>query len=362
VPDGSAPSPERRVHLAFASAALPLLDELRRVFPGSRHAARSAYSCESDLAPEDAALEASLAFATQSLPAAEAVVAPSVKKWVSAILDRMGERLDEIEGPVRLHVYRVGPASSDPVPRRCRLIEEDLRARLHKKRRSLLRRLVAPDAPVSAAGEALVQAALETPDAGLVSIATPGVRHRLRRTISRFPAGLVRVAADRRPPSRAFRKLLEAEAHLGRPIASGERCVDLGASPGSWSFVALERGASVVAVDRSPLRDDLMSHERVTFVEGDAFRFEPENPPADWLLSDVVAFPRRIVDLAGRWLGEGLCRRFVLTMKFRGSADYPVIESLKSVLALFGAEFQVRQLLENKNEVTAYGTARQGQG
>ena len=57
----------------------------------------------------------------------------------------------------------------------------------------------------------------------------------------------------------------EAEARLGRRIAPGDRCVDLGASPGSWTYVAVTRGARVTAVDRSELRPDLMQSRQVRF-------------------------------------------------------------------------------------------------
>ena len=56
-------------------------------------------------------------------------------------------------------------------------------------------------------------------------------------------------AALRAAPSRAFAKLTEALARLGHWMGPGERCVDLGASPGGWSFVALGKGAQVIAVD-----------------------------------------------------------------------------------------------------------------
>jgi len=353
-PDGA---PARRVHLAWASATAHLEAELRRALPRSSHVARSPFAVESAIAPEEADAVPALAFAVQTLPFATPVSAPSIKAWAGAIFERMMADLRDHEGPVRLHVFRVGPAAAEPVSRRCLFVLEEIEARLHKKQRRLLRARVAAEAPV-AEDEAHVQAALEGDAAGWVSVALPPERRRLRRVLSRFPAGIVRVPGDRRPPSRAFRKLVEAEAHLGRTIARGETCVDLGASPGSWSFVALERGARVTAVDRSPLRDDLMRREGLRFVEGDAFRFEPAPAPVDWLLCDVIAFPERTIELLDRWLARGLCRRFVATVKFRGADDYAKLEEVKRVLERRGAEFVVRQILENKNEVTALGAAR----
>ena len=50
------------------------------------------------------------------------------------------------------------------------------------------------------------------------------------------------------PPSRAYLKLWELFTRLGHWPRSGERVLDLGASPGGWTFVlANQLGANVVA-------------------------------------------------------------------------------------------------------------------
>ncbi|HEV7226078.1 MAG TPA: SAM-dependent methyltransferase, partial [Pirellulales bacterium] len=165
---------------------------------------------------------------------------------------------------------------------------------------------------------------------------------------------IVEVAADSAAPARAFAKLAEVEIRLGRRIAAGETCVDLGASPGSWAYLALARGATVTAIDRSPLGDDLMANPRLKFVRGDAFRYEPPQP-VDWLLCDVIAFPARSFELLDDWLQRGWCRWFCVTLKFKGADDYPKLEDFKARLAASGAEFFLRRLTNNKNEVTAFG-------
>jgi len=203
----------------------------------------------------------------------------------------------------------------------------------------------------------VLQLALVQPRAGWFSATGPALARRLRGCLSRFPGGAVTVPDDPVPPSRAYRKLLEAEAHLGRAIAAGERCADLGAAPGGWTHVALGRGARVIAIDRSPLRADLMADPALTFVRADAVRWLPSAPPVDWLLADVVALPARSLDLLARWLARGWCRRFVVTLKFRGDDDYPLLDRAKSLLAREAAESLVRRLAHNRNEVTVLGLA-----
>jgi 23S rRNA (cytidine2498-2'-O)-methyltransferase len=339
-----------------------LIDELGRVFPASKHRIRAPGWVESHLSPDDdRRREPSVAFAAQCLPSPSPLGAPSVSAWATLAGTVILEALREHAGPWRLHVFCVdypgGPVGSE----RCRLIEASILKLLKDRLRRLARsRVVDPATPWSP-DEVLVQLALETSSRGWLSVTPPEQRHALRRSLSRFPGGLVEVPDDPRAPSKAFRKLVEAQLRLGRSIAPDERCVDLGGSPGGWSFVALERGAVVTAVDRSPLREDLMAHPRLTFVRGDAFRFEPE-APVDWLLCDVIAFPERTLELIERWIERRLCRFFCVTVKFRGEDDYPVLERYKAMLRRSGAEFCIRQLTANRNEVTVLGEVGPARG
>jgi len=346
-----------RIHACAPDAERLLAAELGRVFPGSAHAPRGRGFVESALSPEDAARTPCVAFALQCLPTPEPVAAPSISIWAAECARRIQERLADHAGPWRLHVFCCEEEGSDARGRRCALIEAETLAVLKAKQRRLLRTRVAEDSRPWADDEAIVQIALESSRAGLFSFAGPGERRRLRRVLSRFKGGIVEVEDDPAPPSRAYRKLLEAEARLGVSIGAGEICVDLGAAPGGWTHVALGRVARVVAVDRSPLRADLAAHPGLTFVKGDAFKHVPE-AKVDWLLSDVVAYPARAIDLLDRWLAARLCRRFVVTVKFKGEADYPELERLKAILEASGAEFELRRLCNNKNEVTAYGELR----
>lgn len=74
------------------------------------------------------------------------------------------------------------------------------------------------------------------------------------RTTSPFVHGEVQFVEDKLgPPNRAYRKLWEAFTVLGEYPQPGERVVDLGASPGGWTWVSAELGADVIGVDKAPL-------------------------------------------------------------------------------------------------------------
>ena len=297
-----------------------------------------------------------LAFARQLLPLAEPVAGASIRDWSERLFTAVSGRL--VEGqPWRLHLathYGERGAGEN----RVRLIGEALGELLRKKRRHLMRGLEEGAAPF---GErtSLVQALLTGPDAGFLSVAPAPLPWQWRHSVWPFVKGEVPVASDKAAPSRAFAKLVEAELRLGRRIAAGETCVDLGACPGSWSYVAVNRGARVVAVDRSPLREDLMRDPRVRFEQGDAFKFVPE-APVDWLLCDVIAAPERSVGLVLDWLRGRRCRRLVVTIKFKGHDEYAKLEPLKRALPEFCDDFFLTRLCANKNEVCAGGVVRGG--
>ena len=128
----------------------------------------------------------------------------------------------------------------------------------------------------------------------------------------------------------------------------------MGASPGSWSYVGIQRGARVIAIDRSPLRDDLMRNPRLSFQQADAFKFKPDQP-VDWLICDIIAAPQRSIDLLLEWLRERQMRRFIVTIKFKGTEEYHLLDQLKEQAPVLCRDFRLTRLCANKNEVTAFG-------
>jgi len=297
-----------------------------------------------------------MAFAAQALPGAESVLVPSIRVIAESLASRILTQFRE-DAPWRMHVvpcYGQGSAGEH----RCQLIDEAVVEILRKRSRQRLRGRTTDPQPVRT-GESWLQLLLTSPEAAVLSVAPAPMAHEWRSGLVPFPAGRIPVAEDKTAPSRAFAKLVESELRLGASIAAGESVVDLGASPGSWTYVAARRGARVTAVDRSELREDLMRHPKVTFHRGDAFTFEPA-APVDWLICDVIAAPDRSIGLAIDWVRRGWARRFVVTIKFKGVAEYPKLDRLKTELAPLCAEFRLARLCANKNEACVIGERRGG--
>ncbi len=166
---------------------------------------------------------------------------------------------------------------------------------------------------------------------------------------SHFPNGVPRFVEDRDgPPSRAYLKLWETFARLRRQPGPGQRCLDLGAAPGGWTWLLARTGAEVIAVDRAPLDPEVDRLANVTVQQGSAFGLDPADVgPVDWWCSDIIAYPDRLLELVTRWLDAGHVRNLVCTVKFQGPTDH---DAAARFAALPGA--QLFHLSQNKHELT----------
>jgi 23S rRNA (cytidine2498-2'-O)-methyltransferase len=109
-----------------------------------------------------------------------------------------------------------------------------------------------------------------------------------------------------------------------------------------------ETGATVLAVDKAPLDPRIAALPRLEYRKDSAFALDPSAvKPVDWLCSDVVCYPARLLSLVRRWLESGRARRFICTLKFQGETDH---ETARAFAAIPGS--QLMHLFHNKHELT----------
>ena len=163
---------------------------------------------------------------------------------------------------------------------------------------------------------------------------------------SPFVNGECRFVEDRDgPPNRAYLKLWEACARLGVWPCPGQICMDLGAAPGGWTWALAGLGARVIAVDKAPLDPRIAAMPGVTARRESAFAIAPA--PVDWLFSDIVAYPERLLTLLQRWIAAEAAQRIVCTIKFQGQTDHAAAEALAALPGV-----RLMHLLHNKHELT----------
>jgi 23S rRNA (cytidine2498-2'-O)-methyltransferase len=300
-------------------------------------------------------------FARQQLPAAVEVRAASITALAEAAFAAVESAVDRARGPFTLHAFTWTGAAPGVGSRASHVGRETL-ALLRARRRRAARAYRAPDqtASVFASGGLLIQILMIDRGRAWVSAATPRALPGGGWDLSPFPGGIAEVADDRRPPSRAYRKLEEAFLWLGDAPGARDLCVDLGGAPGGWSYAALRRGARVIAVDRAALQPPVRGNPRLTAIEGNAFTYEPPARalPVDWLLCDVICEPARTRDLLAQWLGRGWCRKLIATIKFKGADGYAMLGGVRAALEAAGAGLLlIKHLHHNKNEVTVMARA-----
>jgi 23S rRNA (cytidine2498-2'-O)-methyltransferase len=150
------------------------------------------------------------------------------------------------------------------------------------------------------------------------------------------------------PPSRAYLKLWEVLTLLGIGPRPGEICLDLGASPGGWSWVLQQTGAHVIAVDKAPLEPRIAALPNLEQRRLSAFALDPDEiGPVDWLFSDIVCYPARLLGLIEKFIASGTVKNFICTIKFQGATDFA---TQARFAAIPGA--RLLHLHHNKHELT----------
>ena len=172
---------------------------------------------------------------------------------------------------------------------------------------------------------------------------------------SPFPGGACAFEEDRvGPPSRAYLKLWEALTRIGVWPGPGESCLDLGASPGGWTWALAQLGAAVTAVDKAPLDPAVAALPGVSALQESAFALEPRK--VDWLVCDIIAYPARLHALVTRWIAAGAPGRIVCTVKFQGETDFAGQDAFAAIPG-----GRLMHLAHNKHELT-FAWAREGGG
>ena len=176
---------------------------------------------------------------------------------------------------------------------------------------------------------------------------------------SRWPMGIPRLRASSAAPSRSAVKLGEAFLEFAptRRFEPGLAAVDLGASPGGWTWQLVQRGFMVTAVDNGAIDAALLDSGQVKHRRDDGFHYRPPDPVA-WMVCDMVESPSRIAHLVSRWIAEGWARESIFNLKLPMKKRWEELERCRGIIdeALGGSGYflRMKQLYHDREEVTAY--------
>lgn len=152
-------------------------------------------------------------------------------------------------------------------------------------------------------------------------------------TTSPFADGEVHFEENRTdPPGRAYLKLWEAFTLDGRRPLPGELCVDLGASPGGWTWVLAGLGARVFSLDKAELAPQVGSLPNVNHCIGSGFGLDPRHVGrVDWLFSDMICYPERLLQTVRQWIEARACAHVVCTLKFQAETDHAASRAFAAI-------------------------------
>lgn len=288
---------------------------------------------------------AELAYARQGFPVQSVVQGTNARALGEAIANMAPIGTEE---PFALHVFVPDSDALNPLAALAQEAERVAVTSLTKDTPGGAARHVPPEEAPSGKTP-LVQACLVAREVAMVGALRVG------QAISLAPGGRRRMGAPRSAPSRAAAKLLEAFDWIGRGPEPGDVCVDLGAAPGGWSQVLLERRCKVIAVDPARLAPAVARHRNLTHLKASAFEYEPEET-ADWVFCDMAWRPLEVAAMLARWGRRRHARFLVVNIKLPMKKKVEYIARVKDILETGNwRDLRVRQLYHDRDEVTLAG-------
>lgn len=172
------------------------------------------------------------------------------------------------------------------------------------------------------------------------------------KRLRKWPQGVAHFIEDKiNPPNRAYLKLWEALSLLEHYPKPGDKALDLGASPGGWTYVMQSLGTKVTAVDKAELEPKIAQLPNVSYLQQSAFALDPIKSEAvyDWVLSDVACYPDRAFELIKSWIASAKAKQLIVTIKLQGDIDLAVIKQFQAIPNSY-----LTNMYYNKHEVTFF--------
>lgn len=179
--------------------------------------------------------------------------------------------------------------------------------------------------------------------------------HRESSPATRWPGGVPPIALPPRMISRAYLKIVEALEWSELPIQPGDRCVEIGSSPGGSCLALLERGLLVTGIDPAEMDPEVLAHPNFTHLRAKAkdvkrsvFR------DCRWLVMDANVAPNYTLDTLDGVLTQGGARPqgLVLTLKLTDPALVEKLPAIAERIRGYGyRRVRMRQLAYNRQEI-----------
>jgi 23S rRNA (cytidine2498-2'-O)-methyltransferase len=171
--------------------------------------------------------------------------------------------------------------------------------------------------------------------------------------LSSWSGGMVHYKKEDADISRAKYKLMEALDTFELNLSDIHSALDLGAAPGGWTSVLLEKKIAVTAVDTGDMDIRLNKYQNYTYIKANASEIELPEQSFDLLTSDVSWNAKNtavLVNRASKFLKDG--GYAIVTVKLMGDKVRRTIREVKEIYQEIFDVMATKQLFHNRDEIT----------
>ncbi|NHN30722.1 methyltransferase domain-containing protein [Paenibacillus sp. S3N08] len=202
--------------------------------------------------------------------------------------------------------------------------------------------------PVAKGGEFILSLYL-TPEKAYIGLSAP------EHNLSDWSGGAIRFRKEEGQLSRAKFKLLEAEQVFGLDFSQYKMALDVGAAPGGWTSLLLERGVKVTAIDPAKLDKALLKHPNLTFHQKNASDVKLLADAYELLVCDMSWSPRQMARLIKELLPSlRTGGTAILTVKLMHKKAFQTVRELVGDLSPELSLQKGKQLFHNREELTLF--------
>ena len=178
---------------------------------------------------------------------------------------------------------------------------------------------------------------------------------------ARYSGGILPIALPVGAVSRAYLKFNEGFLWSGIALGQGDRCLDIGASPGGCSQFLLQKGGKVLGVDPGAIHPDVLTHPQFTHLRS-RIKDTKRSVFRDirWITADMNVAPNYTLDVLEEVVEkasdsvQGLL--FTLKLIRRELADK--LPTFLDRIRTWGfSEVRMKQLVFNRQEVMVAATS-----
>jgi 23S rRNA (cytidine2498-2'-O)-methyltransferase len=177
----------------------------------------------------------------------------------------------------------------------------------------------------------------------------------ITESLNSWPLGECRFKYETNQICRAEFKLLEAIEYFKIKLLNYKNALDLGAAPGGWTRILLEKGLHVTAVDPAELNESLSINNNLFHYRGTSQNFfrEYNSEKYDIIVNDMKMDTKKsikIMEEAAKHLkNNGI---IIITLKLNPNRE---LEEVKECIKLIKNNYEIigiHQLFHNRSEAT----------